>query len=77
MTTDGWSTKWLFRMLDYEHYTVSCDGHIVAYMVINHADRDVWVRAYDDVSPDYANALKMPYARARRWLRSHEQDLLP
>jgi hypothetical protein len=77
MTSDGFTSHWLFRLLDYEHYDVRHNGELTGMVVINHADRSVTTRGYDEDS-DVAHLVgEHAYNWWRKWLREHEEPLLP
>jgi hypothetical protein len=75
MTADGFTARWLFRLLDYEHYTISHDGHPTGMVILNHADRSIMVQGYDEGSDTGAIQGEHGYQWWRRWLREHEEPL--
>jgi len=53
MDLERYSTRWLFRILDYEHWNLLYDGEPIAQVVINHADRSVSGRSYADPRSEF------------------------
>jgi hypothetical protein len=75
VTSDGITVKWLFRILDYEHYDVFREGQPVRQVIINHTDRSVSLVEYDERYPIGHFRGKKEYDWWRRWLREHEEPL--
>lgn len=76
MISEGWSSKYLFRLLDYEHYDIFHKGVQLGMVIINHADQSVETKLFDDVDPWVQVTLPVSYKRMRKWLRSIEEPTL-
>jgi hypothetical protein len=67
------STRWLFRLLDYQHWDVRVDGEPIAMVIVNTTDATVGIQQYEGhlleaIVPEHRNA-----RRWLRWLESHEE----
>lgn len=74
MTGDPYTSRWLFRLLDYEHYAVDDPFGCIGMVIINHADQDVIVSDYDTPGELVRVLGDHGYTWWRTWLREHELD---
>jgi hypothetical protein len=61
-----YSTRWLFKILDYEHWAVKEDGEIIGQVVINWVDRDVCIVEED---PDVVHEFGPQGMSFRKWVK--------
>lgn len=71
----NWSARWLFKILDYEHYEMSYFGVPVGQLVINHADQSANWSLYNEDGADVEVPSGVGYRKWRQWLRDHEAPL--
>lgn len=72
MNGDGWRVRWLFSVIDYQHWEVIYRTMPVAQIVTNAADRSVHVASYQEDTEDVLEELPRTYTRMAQWLRTHE-----
>lgn len=73
MIRPEFTTKWLFSIIDYNHWDVMHDGQPIAQVVVNAADRSVTVMSYDNHPACFGLPRTRNYNRMAAWLLRHEQ----